>query len=104
LSVTLFALTLAAISSLEAVIVRQAHKGGNLARPMPEDVNRYWMAQSLTPVILLLVSIPIAFWNPTVALLSWLLSIPLGVILARRRPNEAGALLEQMDPGGPAAD
>jgi uncharacterized membrane protein len=104
LSVVLFALTLAAISGLEAVILRLAHKGGNLARPMPEDVYRYGMAQSLTPVILFLVSIPISFWNPTVALLSWLLSIPLGIILARRRPKEAVELLEHMDPGGQDAD
>jgi hypothetical protein len=34
--------------------------------------------------------------------MSWLLSIPLGIILARRSPKEAGALLEHMDPGGPA--
>jgi uncharacterized membrane protein len=104
LSVVLFALTLAAISGLEAVILRQAHKGGNLARPMSEDVYRYEMAQSLTPVILFLLSIPIAFWSPTVALLSWLLSIPLGIILARRRPKQAGALLDHMDPGGQDAD
>jgi hypothetical protein len=58
------------------------------------------MIQSTTPVALFSLSIPIAFWNPTAALLSWLLAMPIGMLVdrhqrARGEPSgEASAPLE----------
>ena len=100
ISVVLFALTLAAISGMESVLFRHAHRTGMLARPMTESAYRYGMIQSTTPVALFLLSIPIAFWNPTAALLSWLLAMPIGMLVdrdqrARGEPSgEASAPLE----------
>jgi uncharacterized membrane protein len=85
-SVAIFALTLAAISGMESVIFRHAHRGGLLASPMSESTYRYGMIQSTTPVVVFALSIPVAFlWSPTAALLSWILSPLIGIMFDRRR-------------------
>ena len=86
-------------SALEAVILLRPQ-----GRPGPADARGRVPLRdvgTLTPVILFLVSIPIAFWNPTVALLSWLLSIPLGIILAAPSGRRAQLVV---DPGVQDAD
>ena len=42
-----------------------------------------------------LVSIPVAFVSPQVAILIWLLNVPVGMIVGRRMPAEARAYYEQ---------
>lgn len=83
-SVTLFAVTLAVISGMESVIFRHAYRSNLLAVRVSEEAYRYGQMQSLTPVVLFVLSIPIAFWNTTVAVSSWLLTFPIGAWLARR--------------------
>ncbi|MGH2630585.1 MAG: TMEM175 family protein [Actinomycetota bacterium] len=100
ISVVLFALTLAAISGMESIIFRHAHRDGHLDRPLSEAAYRYGMAQSVIPVVVFLISVPIAMWSPTVALLSWLLSIPIALILERRSPDQAREYLRRTDPQG----
>ncbi len=98
-SVAIFALTLALISGMESVIFRHSHRRGLLAKPMSESAYRYGMIQSTTPVVLFLLSIPIAFlWRPTAALLSWLLAAPIGMFVDRRRRRQEGHPFEGMAP------
>jgi hypothetical protein len=52
---------------------------------MSERTYRYGMIQSTTPVALFLLSIPIALWSPTAALLTWLLGMPIGMVVDRRQ-------------------
>jgi uncharacterized membrane protein len=99
-SVVAFAICLAVISGMESVLFRIAYRHGLLRLTMSEKEYRVGMLQSSTPVLLFVVSIPIAFWSPTVALLTWLLAIPLGIALdvfmqvdsrTILAPNEGGA-------------
>jgi len=98
ISVVLFAVVLAVISGMEAVLFRHAHRSGHLERPLSERAYRYGMVQSLTPVVLFALSIPLAFLSPTLALLSWLLSVPLGFAAERRSRGEASEYMERTAP------
>jgi uncharacterized membrane protein len=84
ISVVLFALCLAAISGMESVLFRVAYHHGLFRVEIGPNGYRYGMIQSTTPVVLFLVSIPIAFWNPTVALCTWLLAMPAGMWVDHR--------------------
>lgn len=97
-SVVLFAICLSIISGLEAVMFRQAAKGLHLHRDISVQQYRYGMTQSLVPVGLFMVSIPIAFWSPTVALTTWLLTLPIGLFIDRRAPEDARDVLPPTDP------
>lgn len=103
ISVVLFAVTLAAISGMEAVLFRHAHRSGHLERPISERAYRYGLVQSLTPVALFLLSIPLAFVSPSLALVSWLLSLPLGFAVDRRSRDEAAEYRSGTGPGAPPA-
>lgn len=92
-SVALFALNVAMISGLEVILFVVA-TGQNLTkRSLPPAIRRFGIIASATPLLVFVVSIPIAFWNPTAALYSWLLSIPVGVIVDRYAPTGAGEYL-----------
>ncbi|HEY6567469.1 MAG TPA: TMEM175 family protein [Actinomycetota bacterium] len=80
-SVVAFAICLAVISGMESVLFRIAYRHGLLRLAMSAKEYKVGMLQSSTPVLLFVVSIPIAFWSPTAALLTWLLAIPLGFAL-----------------------
>ena len=80
-SVVLFAICLAAISGMESVLLGIAYRHKLLRLAMERKEYKVAVIQSSTPVILFVISIPIAFWNPTAALLTWLLAIPLGIVL-----------------------
>ena len=80
-SVVMFAICLAAISGMESVLLRIAYRHRLLRVKLDAKEYRVGMIQSTTPVVLFIVSIPIAFWSPTAALLTWLLAIPLGIAL-----------------------
>jgi uncharacterized membrane protein len=85
-SVLLFAACLCIISGLEVVEFRHAQRNYLFRKPMPDDVYRYGVISSLSPVVLFIVTAPLAFINPTICLLSWLLSIPIGIFLGKRAP------------------
>jgi uncharacterized membrane protein len=97
ISVVAFALSLAAISGMEAVLFRHAGRYGHLREKFRPEVYRYRMIQSLIPVALFIATIPLAFWNPTIAWVLWFLSIPLGILVARRSRTTAGWYSEQGD-------
>jgi uncharacterized membrane protein len=89
ITVIIYAITLAAASFLDAAMYARAQHQHLFRRPVPTDVFRYGMVASLVPVVAFLVSIPIAFVDPTLALVSWLIVWPAEAIVDRLKP--AGA-------------
>jgi len=51
-------------------------------------VYRYGLIASGAPVVMFILSMPVAFVNTTLALCCWLLMIPWSVFLQRRAPPE----------------
>ena len=83
-----FALSMAAVSGMELVSYHHAYRA-NLLRPgAPPDMWKWARIGSLFPVSVFVLSIPIAFVNPTVALLSWLVLAPVGHLINKRMPPE----------------
>ena len=78
---------------MEVVLFRHAHRSGLMERPLPEDVYRYGVLMSVSPVFFFLVSIPVAFFSTTLAVAMWFGGIPLGMLAARRKPDRADELL-----------
>jgi uncharacterized membrane protein len=76
ITVILYALTLGAASLFEAAMFNRAHRQHLFRNELPDDVYRFGMIASLVPVVAFVVSIPIAFASPTLALLSWLIVWP----------------------------
>lgn len=87
-SVALFALTIVAIASLEVVLLVYAHRTGLLREASSAALFRWEVTASLVPTAVFLVSIPIAFLDPPLAMYFWLLTIPVGIIVNRRRPDD----------------
>ena len=76
ISVVLFALTMAIISGLETVSLRHAYRAGLMRRARTPAFQRWEVSQSLIPSVMFVVTIPLAFINPTLQLVSWL---PIGI-------------------------
>jgi uncharacterized membrane protein len=94
ITVVMYALTLGAASLLEvAMFVRAQHQ--HLFRAeLPPDVFRFGVVASLVPVAAFVISIPIAFVDPTLALVSWLVVFPAERVVDRRlKPPNAEDLL-----------
>jgi uncharacterized membrane protein len=89
ITVIIYAITLAAASFLDAAMYARAQQQLLFRRAIPPDVFRYGMIASLVPVVAFLVSIPIAFADPTLALASWLIVFPVERLVDRMKP--AGA-------------
>ncbi|MEX2274069.1 MAG: TMEM175 family protein [Actinomycetota bacterium] len=98
LSVTLFGITLALVSGMETVLFIVAYRHELLRTRISREAYRYGVAASTAPVVVFLASIPLAFLvSPTVALLSWLVAIPIQIVMARIAPATAHS------PMGPGA-
>jgi uncharacterized membrane protein len=94
LSVAIYAGAVAIVSGLEVVQFRHAYRSALLARPLTPEVYRWGVLLSLSPVIFFIASIPVAFLNTAVAVATWFLAIPFGVVAARRwKPEGADELL-----------
>ena len=91
--VAIYALNVAAISSMEVVMFVVAHHGGMVEKPLPGDVYRYAVLESLLPVVVFLVSIPLAFLHHYAAFACWASLLLLEPIAARRRPADADPYL-----------
>jgi uncharacterized membrane protein len=89
LSVAVYAVNVAVISGLEVVLFRHAHRRGLMRERLPEDVYRWGVRESLSPVIFFLLSVPVAFIDSGLAVACWLLAIPFGLLLDRREPADA---------------
>ena len=49
---------------------------------------RWSMLATLTPVAMFLISIPIAFVDPTLGIVTWFVTFPIEAVLERFRPPE----------------
>ncbi|HEU0019237.1 MAG TPA: TMEM175 family protein [Thermoleophilaceae bacterium] len=83
-SVAVYAVSIAIVSGLEVLLLRHAHRHRLLERQLPEDVYRWGVLLSSTPVLFFLGSIPIAFASTTVAVLFWFGGIPLQLLVLNR--------------------
>jgi uncharacterized membrane protein len=89
LSVTIYAVNVAAISGLEVVLFRHAHERGLMRERLPDPVYQWGVVQSLSPVVFFLLSVPVAFIGTEWAVPCWFLGIPFSMISARWRPPGA---------------
>jgi uncharacterized membrane protein len=93
LSITIYAVNVAAVSGMEVVLFSHAQRYDLLERKLPRDVYRYGIVMSLSPVLFFLLSIPVAFVSTTVAACCWFLGIPLAAVAQRWKPEGADELL-----------
>jgi uncharacterized membrane protein len=89
LSVAIYAVSVAIVSGLEVVLFRHAHRRGLLRERLPEEVYRWGVLQSASPVVFFLLSVPVAFASTGLAVAFWFLGIPFAIISERWKP--AGA-------------
>ena len=88
-AVTLYAVTLATASALEAVLLWWAHAQGFMRVRLTSDGFRWAMLASVAPVVIFLASIPVAYLvSASWALYVWILIIPAEVLIDRlERPD-----------------
>ena len=90
ISGVLFALSLAAVSGLETVLLWHAQRAGLMQTPASTQVYRWQVVGSMIPFTMFLVTIPLAFVSPTLMLLSWIVIAPMaGRWAHRRKPADA---------------
>ncbi len=87
LAVTIYAVSVAAISGMEVVEYRHAHDNDLMAKRLPDDVYRWGAFLSLAPVFLFVASIPLAFVHTWIAVASWYLFVPFFRIVQRWQPE-----------------
>jgi uncharacterized membrane protein len=88
LPMIIFTCNVAAVSGMEGVLLWQAYRA-RLLKVQPSAAGIRWMlTMSLVPVPLFLVSIPVAFVNPWLAPLVWVLDLVLEPLVERRRPPD----------------
>jgi uncharacterized membrane protein len=87
LAFTTYAIAIAAVSAMEVVLLRHAHRAGLFAKPMSEEIFRFGARMSLSPVLFFVISIPISFWSSEIAILTWFVSVPLGIWASRHAPD-----------------
>lgn len=87
LAVSIFAVYASAVSGMEAVLFVVADRGNLFVVPLTPAFRRQGVIGSLSPVVVFLSSIPLAFVNPYLAMGWWLVgSVAAGVILSRLTP------------------
>lgn len=87
LAVALFALYASAVSGMEVVLFWVADRGNLFVVPMTSAYRRASLIGSLSPLVVFLSSIPLAFVNPTIAMVWWLVgSVGAGIVMSRRSP------------------
>jgi len=77
---SLFALNLAAISGMETILLLHAQRGGLLTEGASPAMRRWELLSSLAPAAMFTATIPLAFIDPTLMLVSWLV---IGVAIGR---------------------
>jgi TMEM175 potassium channel family protein len=89
-SVVAYAISVALVSGMEVVLLVHAHRRRLFERRLPEDVFRWGALVSATPVAFFLGSIPIAFYDTSLAVLFWFGGVPLQIfVLNRWKPAHA---------------
>lgn len=89
-AVVVYAVAVAIVSGMEVLLLRHAHRHRLFERELPEDVYRWGVMTSSTPVLFFLGSIPVAFYDTSLAVLLWFGGVPLQIfVLNRRKPAHA---------------
>ena len=88
-AVIVYAVTLAIISSLEALLFWLAWRGDLLRRQVTQPIVRYGMVTALIPVGMFLLSIPVALVKPWLGIIMWFVSFPLEALADRFKPPGA---------------
>lgn len=83
-SVAVFAAVLAVISAMELVLFVHAHRSALMRQPLTPEQFRGGVIGSLQPVVIFVVTMPLAFVSPTITLLSWGVLAPTLGVLTRR--------------------
>jgi uncharacterized membrane protein len=85
-----FTVLLSCVSALETGLFAMAQRRGLLVVTVPREVYRFGLAVSTLPVVVFLLSIPLAAaTNSTIALLSWIVIWPLELLLDRLAPKHS---------------
>jgi uncharacterized membrane protein len=84
--VTFYALSLAVVSGLETVLLWVSSRRELFRVPIPRDALHWALKASGLPVVMFLVSIPIAYASPLLGILTWLATFPAEMVLDRFRP------------------
>ncbi len=87
-AVAFFAMALAAVSALETVLLIIAQRHALFRGPLEPDAYRWTLVGSWSPVGVMVLSVPIAFLSPTLAIVSWFLASPIGYWLNRKKPAQ----------------
>ncbi len=89
ISVVLFSLTMAVISGIETLSLRHAYRADLMRVTTTPGRQRWELMGSLSPSVMFVVTIPLAFIDPTLQLVSWL---PIGIATSwymnRREPPD----------------
>lgn len=93
-SVATYAVTVAAVSGLEVVMFRHARQARLLRGALPDEVYRWGILVSLSPVVFFAASVPVAFYSVGLAVAVWFLFIPFQFIVSSRKPPGADEYLE----------
>jgi uncharacterized membrane protein len=93
LVVGVYALNVAAISAMETVMFVVAHKSGIVERPLPSDVYRFALIESLVPVAVFVASVPLAFVHHYLAYGCWATLLVIEPVLSRLRPADSSPYL-----------
>jgi uncharacterized membrane protein len=77
------------VSALEVVQFAYAWRRGHTKQVIPADVAQWRIVASLVPVVVILLSMPIAFfWSSVAALVFWAVVLPVELLVDRLRPAE----------------
>jgi uncharacterized membrane protein len=87
-AVAFYAVAMAILSGLEGVTFWLAWHEDLLIHRLSGPALRWSMLATLTPVAMFLISIPIAFVDPSLGILTWFVTFPIEAVLERFRPPE----------------
>jgi len=92
----LFALNMGIISALEVAMFRRAHHAGLMRNKLSQHSYRFAIRISTVPVVMFLISIPIAFAFAYLAQAMWVASLILSWVWIRRAPNTTREEIRRM--------
>lgn len=85
-SVAIYACAVAAVSGLEVIMFRHARQARLLRSVIPDDVYRWGVLVSLSPVVFFAASVPVAFHSVGLAVAVWFLFVPFQFLASLRKP------------------
>jgi uncharacterized membrane protein len=92
LSIVIYAVNVGIVSAMEVVLFSHAYRAKLLRRQPTQEVYRFGVVASLSPVGFFVLSIPFAFVSTSLAVAIWFLVVPFGLTLNRHAPEGADEL------------